>query len=352
VKSHSIVLALVLALGATPSLAAESAPLVVSGFVESAYAACTQSPGGRIVGNLYLPEHDTFLLGAADVKVERAAPPDRAGAGFTLEAMAGNQAGVVRAAGLDLGEHADVVQAFGTIHLPSSGVQLSIGKMATMLGQEVIPSVANPNLSVGSQYVFLENFTDFGVDASWTSASGWSARARLVNGWDVVTDNNSRKTVFGKVGWSGGNNSVALFGYTGTELPDSVGGQRSGGELLATTRFSMVSATLQLDAGREEALDASWQAAGIWIVAPLRAGTDLALRADALNDADGVRTSGALGFPSLTGQTVYSATATLVLRSIPGWLIRPEVRYDHSDATVFDGEHDQWTVAAGAALLF
>jgi hypothetical protein len=342
-----------LAVFAAPVVAADEAPpLRVSGFVEGAYAGTTQSADGRITGNLYLSRHDTFALNAAMLKVERSAPSDRTGSGFVIEAMAGDHATPIRAAGLDLGQYADVVLAYGTMSFPASGVVVSAGKIATMLGNEVIETVANPNLSVGWQYVLLENFTDTGLDVAWTGASGWSARARLVNGWDVVTDNNHSKTVFGRLGWSGAESNAALFAYSGRELPDSVGGLRTGGELLAGTRLGSVALTLQLDAGREEALDANWSAAGLWARVPVRGSTELAVRAEVLDDTDGARTSGALGLPVNDGQTLYSVATTLAVRAAPGALIRPEMRWDRSDLPAFNGHREQWTVALGAAFTF
>ena len=342
-----------LALLAAPAFADDvPAPLHVSGFVEGGYAATSHAVGGGIVGNLYLPHHDAFSLDAAMVRVERPAPADRNGSGFVLEAMAGDQARVIRAAGLDLGGHADLVQAFGTLSFPAAGLVVSAGKMATMLGNEVVETVANPNLSVGCQYVLVENFTDTGLDLAWTGAGGWSARGRLVNGWDVVADNNRSKTVFGRLGWSRPVANVALFGYSGIEMPDSIGGRRSGAELLAGATVRGVALTLQLDAGREEALDADWRAAGLWARVPLREALELCLRADALDDPDGARTSAAVGLPVNDGQRIGSLTATLGLRTVAGALIRPELRWDRSDLPAFDGHHAQWTCALGAAFTF
>lgn len=329
-----------------------AAPVTVSGFVESVWAGSDRAGGGRITGNLYLPQRNQFALDAAAVQVRRATPTEAPGPGFFVEAMAGEHAGVVRAAGLDLGSHADVVQAYGTFWLPATGLVVSAGKMATMLGNEVIESAANPNLSVGSQYVFIENFTDTGVDVAWTGGPGWSARARLVNGWDVVADNNRSQTVFARLGWSTTRGSVALLGYSGREPPDSIGGRRSGAEMLASTTIGEVAATLQLDAGREEALDAEWRAAGLWLRIPVSARSELALRADALDDEDGARTSGALGFPVHDGQRLMSLTATLALRPAAGVLVRPELRWDRSDLAVFQGGKQQLTWAVGATFTF
>lgn len=128
----------------------DASPLRVTGFVESAYAFSNHDGDRTIVGNLYLPRHDEFLLSAAQLRVERPIPTDRVGTGFMIEAMAGRHATAVRAAGLDLGDHADLVQAFGTLHWPAAALQVSVGKMATMLGKEVIQGVYNPNPSRGA----------------------------------------------------------------------------------------------------------------------------------------------------------------------------------------------------------
>lgn len=332
--------------------AAEPPPIVVTGFVEGAYAFSSRDVDRRVVGSLYLPRHDEFMLSATAVKVERALPAEQNGAGFVIQAMAGEHAGISRAAGLDLGEHADLLQAYGTLGFPDAGLVLSVGKMVALIGNEVVESPLNPNLSVGNQFVFIENFTDLGIDAAWTGPAGWSARARVVNGWDVVTDNNTSKTVFGKLGCSEGTRSIALIGYVGSESPDSIDGQRTGLELIASAPMGPFTATVQLDVGRETALDARWRAAGAWFALPLRDGLDLTLRADVLEDRDGARTSGALGFPAHAGQTLYGFTGTLGIRAVPGALIRPEIRYDRSDIHAFDGAKEQWTAALGVAMLF
>jgi hypothetical protein len=346
-----VLTAAALTAAAVPARAEDVSPVKWSGFVELAYAGSNRDADGTIPGNLYLRQRDQFLLNAANLRAERPVPTDSPGGGFVVEIMAGRHAEVIRAAGLDLGAYADVVQAFGTYAWPDLGLQVSAGKMATLLGNEVIETVVNPNLSVGYQYVFLENFTDTGVDVALTRGP-WTFRGRVVNGWDVVADNNSSKTVFGKAGWSNGTSGLALLGYTGRELPDTLDGSRSGFELLANTKVGRVSGVVQFDAGREEDLDADWMGFGVWVVVPLREGYDLALRGDWMNDDDGFRSSGALGFPGHSGQSVTSLTATLAIRAMPGMLVRPEIRLDRSDEPVFEGEEQQVTAALGAALVF
>ena len=73
---------------------------------------------------------------------------------------------------------------------------------------------------------------------------------------------------------------------------------------------------------------------------------------DYVNDENGARSSGVLGFPGSTGHKFGSATATLNVRAWPNAMVRPEVRYDRSTLAAFDGKKDQVTVAVGAAYLF
>ena len=83
----------------------------------------------------------------------------------------------------------------------------------------------------------------------------------------------------------------------------------------------------------------------------------VAIRGDYVDDKDGIRTSGVLGYPTNTGQKFGSATLTLNIKKWDSALIRPEMRYDRSDLQAFaDGDgalhEDQLTFALGASYLF
>ncbi len=78
----------------------------------------------------------------------------------------------------------------------------------------------------------------------------------------------------------------------------------------------------------------------------------LAVRGDYVNDENGARTSGSLGFPANTAHKFGSATATLNVRAWPNAVVRPEVRYDRSTLAAFGGKKDQVSVALGVAYLY
>lgn len=107
--------------------------------------------------------------------------------------------------------------------------------------------------------------------------------------------------------------------------------------------------------------DASWWAGGLWATYDLTEKIGLALRGDFLKDEDGARTSGApltAPFPANLGQELTSATLTLNLKPYKNLQVRPEVRWDHSDANLYghrgtdSGRANQITAGLNVAYLF
>jgi hypothetical protein len=84
----------------------------------------------------------------------------------------------------------------------------------------------------------------------------------------------------------------------------------------------------------------------------VNAAVGVAVRGDYVNDKNGARTSGVLGFPANTGHRFGSATATLNLRAWPGAVVRPELRYDRSTLPAFDARKDQLTAALAVVYIF
>ncbi len=156
--------------------------------------------------------------------------------------------------------------------------------------------------------------------------------------------------------------TIALLGFYGPEQPNTDRPRRYGGELLLNRQLGARTAlALQGDYGREGAgpalpdstHDAVWWAAGAWLTYTLGPAAQLALRGDYVDDITGARTSGVLGFPVLGAQRLGSATVTLNLRTWPHTLVRPEVRYDRSSASLaFAGRRQQASVAVSVAYLY
>jgi hypothetical protein len=350
---------------AEPPPPIELGGITVSGYLEASYAYATRSPGGAISGRLYDRFNDQFTLNSVKIALEKPYDAERFTAGFRGDVVLGQNAAVIQSAGLAVGNQGDITQLFVTLNVPTpngNGVQVKVGKMVTLLGLEVIETVANPNWSVGNQFVFVENFTATGISVEHKFNDRLDAQLRLVNGWDVVQDNNTNKSFMGRVGvYPDTLTTLALTGYYGPEEVDDQSADRSGLELLAGRKLAPgVALWLQGDYGREDAnpvlpdpsQDATWEGLGAWVSFDLLSELGVALRADYVNDRHGARTSGILGYPENDGQRLASGTLTLNVRTWEGVLVRPELRFDRSSLDAFDGEQSRMSIAMSAAVTY
>jgi hypothetical protein len=338
-------------------------PVNVTGYVTTSYTYSTNAKHDTIVGRLYARRQSEFMLNVANVTLERVVATNRMSAGFHFEGWFGQNAAVVKSTGLDLGSNADIWQGFTVLNLPLSGtdryLQLKAGKMATLMGVEVGEDVLNPNLDVGSQDIFLEPFTETGVELDAKLSSHVDIELRVSNGWDQVTDLNTGKTIMVRLGLTPDDQTLIAFtGYAGPEQSNNTRNQRLGANAVISRKTTSASnVSVQLDYGREDGAgtaggQAKWYAAGVWVTYDVDPAATLAFRADYMNDREGARTSGVLGFPSNAGQQLGSVTATLNVKSWDHALVRPEIRYDHSSLSVFNASGAQLSVGVGFSYLY
>ncbi len=344
--------------------------LTFSGYVTASYTYAVHHADGAIVGRLYDRFHDQIEMNAASIAVEKAVATDKWDAGARVDLLFGEDAPTVQSAGLNLGTNGDLIQAFATVNIPAGNgnyVQFKAGKMVTLMGLEVIQDVLNPNLSEGNQFIYFENFTNTGLRMDAKVSPVVDVELALIGGWDVVADNNTKKSFMGRLGLTlTPRASVALLGYLGNEKAAVGGvtpsGNRYGGEFLVTQKVgSKGTLYAQGDYGQEKDLPAAgstakWWAAGVWATYDVTPKVTVALRGDYADDRDGVRTSGLFGFPANTGQTFGGGTLTLNVKAWQGALIRPEIRYDRSSLPLFNGaadpKKDQVSFALGVSYLF
>src|SRR6266571_5888260 len=209
---------------------AQTAPppprLKLSGFAEASYIYSRRSMGDTIiVGRLYDRLQNRFTLNAFGVVLDKPYDPAKRSAGFHVEALFGQNATVIKAGGgaLDLGTQGDIPHLYVTLNLPTangSGVQFKAGRIPTLLGLEVIETVANPNWSQGNQFIYVENFTAVGVSVETKLNRYLDVQLRVINGWDQVSDNNNRKSLMGRVGISPDTlTAIGVVGFWGPEQP-------------------------------------------------------------------------------------------------------------------------------------
>src|SRR5437879_3992279 len=343
----------------------------LSGFAEASYAYSGRSLGDTaIVGRLYDRLQNRFALNALAVVLDRPYDPAKFSAGFHTELLLGQDATPIKPlSGFDLGAQADVPHLYVTLNVPTAsgnGLQFKVGRIPTLMGLEVIEAVANPNWSEANQFIYVENFTGTGVSVETKFNNYVDAQFRVINGWDQVSDNNSHKSLMGRVGlYPDALTSIGIVGFWGPEEAGNDTANRYGVNGVIWRKLGTnVNVWLQGDYGKEQAnaalpvatQDAQWWAAGAWVTYDFSSSLGLALRGDYVNDEDGARTSlspvGPSGFPANTGQKFGSGTATLNIRAWPSAVVRPEVRYDRSTLAAFDGKKDQVTLALGVAYLY
>ena len=366
-SSASLIVPLVLGAQQTDSTkktdsSATAPPITISGYATLSYTWANNPLDTIIVGRAYDRNYNSFSLNVVNLTVERVAPTDRVSAGFRGELWFGQNAAVVQSIGLDFGPDATIWQAYGVLNLPAGKdhyFQLKAGKMATLLGVEVGEDILNPNLSLGYQDVFLEPFTDTGIELDAKVSSKWDAELRVVNGWDQVTDVNLSKTIVGRLGLTPDSKTlVALTGYFGPEQPGNNANERTGINLVASRKLdSAATVFVQLDYGQEaqaaaDSALATWVGAGLWVTYDVTSAATLAFRSDYINDRNGARTSGVLGFPPNNGLKVGSITATVNVKYWPHALLRPEIRFDHASQPVFDAHESQFSIGLGMSYIY
>jgi len=352
---------------------ADPAPLPagfkLTGFAEGSYAYSGRSIGdSAIVGRLYDRLQNRFMLNALAVVLDKPYDPAKLSAGFHSELLVGQDATMIQSAGFNLGAQADLPHLYVTLNVPTAsgnGLQFKVGRIPTLMGLEVIETYANPNWSEGNQFIYVENFTGTGVSVETKFNDHVDAQFRVINGWDQVSDNNTHKSLMGRVGiYPNALTSLGIVGYWGPEQPGNNTANRYGVEGLLWRKLGQAAVWIQGDYGREQAnaalpdptQDAKWWSLGGWVTYDFGSSLGLALRGDYVNDENGARTSlspiGPSAFPFNTGQKFGSGTATLNIRAWPNAVVRPEVRYDRSTLAAFDGKKDQVTLALGVSYLY
>src|SRR5213083_3485118 len=339
----------------------------LTGFAEGSYSYSGRSVGdSSIVGRLYDRLQNRFMLNALAVVLDKPYDAARFSAGFHAELLVGQDATVIQSNGFNLGAQADVPHLYVTLNVPTAsgnGLQFKLGRIPTLLGLEVIETVANPSLSEGNQFIYVENFTGTGLSVETKFNNYVDLQLRVINGWDQVSDNNSHKSFMGRVGlYPDALTSLGIVGYWGAEEPGNNSANRYGFEGLLWRKLGKAALWVQGDYGTEQVnaalpdptQDAKWWALGGWVTYDFNATVGLALRGDYVNDESGARSNGALGFPTNTGarNKFGSGTATLNIKTWPSAVLRPELRYDRSALAAFGGKKDQITVAMALTYLY
>lgn len=318
-------------------------------------------------------ESRAFYLHNAQVSLGRAPTKDLI-TGFYLELSLGSDANVIAPVGTESTDYFDIQEAYVNILLPfEKGIDLKVGKFATLSGYEVIESKDNYNYSRSLPFLFAIPFTHTGVRASYQAHDQVKVTLGVNNGWDLLEDINDGKTLEFQVAvtpieW------LAVYGtlYYGAEksaaqdIPNGKFTNRDPGDkrmlidivAVATNPGGIQGLTLgfNFDWAEEEDSavstsgqleDAEWTAWAVYAKYQVNEWFAPSIRISSLDDDDGFR-AGTLDNRitefTLTGEFKISADT----------IVRVEVRQDSADEDIFldKSKEEDSQVTLGAEVIF
>jgi len=333
-----------------PAPAATPAPkpwyeeITVNGFVSATYSYNTNRPAsGTNQFRVFDFDDNTVKVDVAEVVLQKAvAGPGEAG--FRIDAAAGGSIPrVSAAAGLfrDASGRAqdfDLQQAFVSyIAAVGSGLRFDVGKFVTHHGYEVIEGYDGYNDNATHSFLFgyAIPFTHTGVKAGYRFGDQLAAIVMLVNGWDVVKDNNTGKSLGAQLTFSPSKTVTVIANYmVGPERSDTNADARNMVNVNAQWKVTdRAVLTVDLAYGSEANAVTRGQTA-MWngIVGYARFGLSdsiaLVLRGELFDDRDGARTG--------VAQKLKEITLTPELKASSHFVIRADLRIDWSNHDVFE----------------
>lgn len=296
------------------------------------------------------------------------------GVGFVTDINFGQVANVLRAStrnsnlnpGPTSNDIVDPTQMYLTYTVPvGSGINLSLGRFVTLLGEEIVPVYNNFNYNISRDFIFGFGipFTHTGLRGQYAFNDKIGLTLGVNNGWDDISDNNDGQTIEGELSLTPTSNISLLI--NGTYGPEQVNhgnskrwaidpvatwktpipGLQLIGEYLYAEETAPVSIVPAVTSNGNSLFtlppnptnpgvfqltrQASWTAAAGYIVYDLTDNIEFATRGEWFRDSQGARTG--------LRQTLGEITETLNYKvpAVTGLLARFEYRHDESNHKPF-----------------
>ena len=350
---------------ASTTKAAAAAPkwfdeIAVNAFVSLAYLYNSNRPAtGVNTLRVFDFNDNSFNLDVTELVVQ-IAPSKPNDAGFRVDIAAGNSIPQITHTQDQTAAQFDLQQAFVSYIAPiGSGLRFDAGKYVTHLGYEVIEGYDgyNDNYSRSLLFGYAIPFTHTGVKASYAFSSQVAAMVGVVNGWDLMRDNNHSKSIAAQLTLTPvAPLSVLLNWIGGPELANNNHTKRNVFDLVAILKATKtLTLGLNGDYGIENGTsavvpgaDAKWKGIAGYATLALTNKFSAALRGETLHDDGGVR------FGTGTKTTLSEVTFTPAYKLTDHVLLRGEVRYDKANQPILAkrvGFSDKQTTV-GANFIF
>lgn len=316
IASVSLVCALAGRAAAQDAESDESAPWnpTLSGFVDGTYNYNFNHPAGGLTPyHSYTAPHHSFLLNSAHVAI--GARNDNLA--FALELDAGFDAALNS---INYGGNVIDIQEGWVAYTDDAGFGLKAGKFVTYNGIEVIESPANPTISRGFLFGLAEPATHVGAVATYRISDEMDVALGAVNGWDVLVDNNSGKTIVGKFGLTTEQFLLTLSFLAGPEQAANNDDWRMTFDATGMYKLDKVDLWFQANSGVEQNLvppdgdSAAWFGVGVQPLFHLNDEFALGSRVELFDDLDGARTGLKQMLINVSVAPTYTPTDHIILR--------------------------------------
>jgi hypothetical protein len=301
--------------------------LSISGLVDGTYNYNFNQPVGNVTPyHSYDARAKTFDLNLAHV----AFGASDEHLTFDLELDAGTDA-VLNSGG----SYFDVQEAWGA-YKADSGIGIKAGKFVTTEGIEVIENNANPTVSRGFIFGLGEPTTLTGALGTYQINNEMDVQLGVVNGWDLVIDNNSMKTIMAKFGVTTDSFLLTLSALAGPEQVADNKDWRMNFDATGMYKLSQIDLWFQANSGMEQGLGmdggaATWFGVGVQPVYHVDDKTTVGARVELFDDLDGARTGAEQMLVNISAAPAYALTDHFTMRA--------EVRADISNEKSFTN-HD------------
>jgi len=316
---------------------ADEPPVAIHGFLDGYYGWNTNQPANH---QNFVPGTGTSAAKANQFDINLAAVTfdrDPGPLGFHLSLVAGSGTDIVHLADPARDTFRYIYQA-SVAYKATPKLTLEGGVYPSHIGFEGFYSKDDWNYTRG----WLGEFSPYyqaGVKATYTFNNAWSAQLHVLNGWQIIGENNDAKAVGTQIAYSGSQFSVAFNTFAGAELPNDNKHLRLFGDWVATYKATpKLTVAGSLDNGRQELpgdTRADWYGISLWGRYAFNDRQFIAARADRYHDPDNA-ISGAQ-------QTIGSATLTYEFHPVNNLIVKTEARHDHSTAAVFSKSHGEMT---------
>jgi putative OmpL-like beta-barrel porin-2 len=210
---------------ATPAVSAGSEPpkstldaflntVQINGFVAASYEYSFNNPDNPIGANAtnqFNLDHNTFNLDAAKIELTRPAanPGD---VGFQLDLTFGDNARILGGTRALFPADVGVYVQDMNVQYNWDNVLFKFGKWETLMGYEVIDSIANKNITHGLLFTYAIPLVHNGIQASskiGETGFGWAGA--VVNGWNNATDTNDNKGLMAQLNYGNSDSSFSSY---------------------------------------------------------------------------------------------------------------------------------------------